>query len=191
MHVRRPLSHVHLQPEAVQILRHLQPDETGTDHQRRTRLPLANQCLDALRIRDIAKSQHTRQINTRHIRAERCRPGGEHQLVVRHRLLFSGLEIAHHEKALVLADGDGFVPQQHLDTEALAEQFGRRLQQIPLLRNHLADVIRQPAVGEGDVGAALNQHNTAVVRQTAQARGNGGSARNASDNDRCFHGHLV
>ena len=43
----------------------------------------------------------------------------------------------------------------HGDVEALAEPFGRRDQQRALVGDDVADEVRQSAVGEGDVGPAI------------------------------------
>jgi len=58
----------------------------------------------------------------------------------------------------------------HLDVEALAEEPGRRDEQLALVEDDVADVVRQAAVCEGHVGAAVEEHYLGPLVEAAQAR---------------------
>ena len=60
---------------------------------------------------------------------------------------------------------------------------------MPGVRNDLADMVGQAAVGVGNIGAALDQKDLGIFIQATQASRARGTASHATDNQDLFIGH--
>ena len=75
----------------------------------------------------------------------------------------------------------------HVDAVTRREAFGGGHQQLLARGDGARQVVGQAAIGETDVGAALDEHDLRGLVETAQARRRGGAAGDAAD-DHDLHG---
>jgi hypothetical protein len=69
----------------------------------------------------------------------------------------------------------------HADIEALAEHLWRRDQQVSLVSDDVADVVRQSTVGEGYVGPAIEDHDLHRLVEAPEPRRTRCAAGHAAD----------
>ena len=91
------------------------------------------------------------------------------------------LKVLHLDGAVLPIDAADFVPGANLDVKQVAEPLGRGDQQLASVGDHAADVVRQPAVGEGDVAASLEDEDFGVFIHAAEPRGARGAPGHAAD----------
>ena len=109
--------------------------------------------------------------------------GAQRERVVALGVLASRRQLAHRDGLLLAVDGQHLVADAHIDVERLAQALGRLQQQAAAIGDHLADVVREPAVGERDVVPALENDDLGVLIEATGAGGNGCAGGNATDND--------
>ena len=63
------------------------------------------------------------------------------------------------------------MPRANLDVERVAEPLGRGHQEPVPVGDHVADVIGQAAIGEGDVAAPLEDEDFGILVHAAEPRG--------------------
>ena len=81
------------------------------------------------------------------------------------------------------------MPGADLDAEEVAEPLGRGDQQLPAVGNHAAKIIRQAAIGERHVAAALEDEDLRILIHAAEPSGTGSAAGHAADDQDSFVGH--
>ena len=173
----------------VKCLRHFQPDKSAADDDRVTRLPFVQEGGDAVHVRDVAQGENMRQIRAGNGRHDCLRTLAQDKLVVRHVAL----------PAIRFPDTNGFrgaIDRKHLvvdvraNARAFPEFFRCHDDQFGAVVNFAGDEIRQAAVGEGDVGAALEDLDVGIFINPARFGGGGSAPRHAPDDDnaeRIFH----
>lgn len=170
----------------VQVLGHLQADVTGPDHDRPYRLAapglllgqvLVDPGFDAVHIADATQRLDRRVVDTGQRWANRDGAGGQRQVLVVLGVLGAGIDLADRHGAGPGVDADDLGTDPHVDVERVAQAL-RSLQEQPIaVGDHLADVIGQTAVGEGDVVSALEDDDLGGLIEPAGAgrdRGAGG-----------------
>ena len=143
---------------------------------------------DAQRVLDRAQGEHLSQPHARQARLGGFGARGEQQLVVgllKHR---AGLEVLHRNRLAVRVDGRHLVPHAHIHPEAGVKALGRLQRQLRRVLDHAADVIRQAAVGIGNIVRPLEHHDLRHLIQSADAgRRRGPAGYAAYDNN--FHAY--
>ena len=143
---------------------------------------------DAQRVLDRAQGEHLSQPHARQARLGGFGARGEQQLVVgllKHR---AGLEVLHRNRLAVRVDGRHLVPHAHIHPEAGVKTLGRLQRQLRRVLDHPADVIRQAAVGIGNIVRPLEYHDLRHLIQPADAgRRRGPACYAAYDNN--FHAY--
>ncbi len=168
-----------------EVLGHLQADEPAADDHSalgwsdglETRVALhpsqeAGALLDPLPdgsgVRHRANLEDARQIDPGQRWADGRRPRREHQLVVGLRRRLAGGVIEQRHGVVLWRDGRDLAACPAVDGELLAEDALVRHQQMGLLLDDPADVVRQSAVGERDVRSALDHRGCLPSRPTGE-----------------------
>jgi hypothetical protein len=166
-----------------------QDDEIGVEprtalgHDRTARRVVLDPGADAPRVGNAAHGEDAGKIDAGQRRADRPRPGRQDECVVALLALALAAQIAHAHDAPRAVDGDGLGLGVHLDVETLAEEVARRHQQLLLVGDDVADVVRQAAVGERNVGTAIEDDDLHPLVEAAQARGARSAAGDAADDE--------
>ena len=79
--------------------------------------------------------------------------------------------------------GYRFISGAHLDVESLPEEIGSGNQELAFVLDHVADIIRQPAIGKRNVRSAVDEYDFRVLVQPAQARRARSAARHATHDE--------
>ena len=172
-------------PAADEVLDHLQADEPGPDDDGPADAAVHRR-LDAVGVGERPEGEDVREVGPRNRRADRGRTGGEDELVVRLVVDPARGQVADADRLPVPVDGLHVGPRPHVQAEPLAEPLGGGDEELVPPRDDLADVVRQAAVGEGDVRPPLEQHDVRAFGQAAGAGRRGGSPGDAADDDE-FH----
>ena len=109
--------------------------------------------------------------------------GGQQQAIVRLVRLGAGFKIAQPHGLGGAVDGERLGARAHVDAIARLKQRFRCNEQLLAFGDGAGNVIGQSAIGETDVGSALDEHDLSGFADAAQARGRGGAARDAADDD--------
>jgi len=174
----------------VQVLRHLEADVAGADDHGVPDAALAvlaalavDLLLDDVHVPDPAEHVDRVQVDAGERGPDGVGAGGEGEFVVRLVVLLAG---AHDAGAYGLR---GAVDRDHLDAVAdvdvqgFPQALGGLEHQATALLDRLADVVRQPAVGERDVVAALEHDDLGELVQAARPRRDRHPCRYSADDD--------
>ena len=164
-----------------QVLYHLQADEAATNNDRGLRVALGDPRADAAGIGNTAHGEHPRQFDPRQRRPDRCGPRREYENVVGLLSRRAVAQVTHHQHARSCVDGSHLGVGVHCDVEALAEHLARRNQQLAFVGDHVADVVGQAAVGEGDIRTAVEDDDLTRLIESSQARRAGRATGDAAD----------
>ena len=134
-------------------------------------------------VRNGPESEDAGRIDAGDGRSERRGTCRDDELVIGLAVFFAGLELfdAHHSVRPV--DRDRFAAGAHVDAETLAHDFGLRDEQRVTALDHASDMIGEPAVGVGNVLAALNEDDV----ESAQSRGTAGAGGDTADDQYFVH----
>ena len=194
-----------VQPQCDEVLGHLEADEPAADHHRPPLPParlrpgvgvqagwLGEAAVDprphVASVGYRPDREDARQVDARQRRPDRRRAGREYELVVVLGGQRAGSAVLELDGLVLRGDADHLTTGTAVDGERLAKGVRRRQQQAGLLRDHAAHVVRQTAVGVGDVGSPLHQDDLRLLVQPAQAGGARSPARDSSDDDD-LHGY--
>ena len=169
-----------------QVLGHLQADEPAADDDGRPRVPrrprpwrpCPRRCAARARARCPGSGGRTGR-----------GAGREDQRVVAELLLEPGREVAHDDDAPVALDADRLVAHAHVEPEAGRQRLRGLEQQRVAPLDDAAHVVRQPAVRERDVAAALDDGDPGRLVEAAKPGRRGHPARDPSDDDDVHHLH--
>ena len=175
-----------LETATHEVLDHLEPDESGADHQGGARggIELAHGAVDIL---DVTQRQHPLSAGNRRANGRGTR--GEHERVVALDGLFAGEHVADADGLGIAVDRCHLAMHAHIEAETGAEGCGRLEQQALTLFDDAAEVVRKSAVGERDVATALENEDLGVFDQAAEAGRGGHAARDAADDDDALCAH--
>jgi hypothetical protein len=182
-HLRQLLQHRHREPAVGQVLRHLQPDEPAANHECTLRPTLRDPAPDADAVGDRAHGEDARKVDARHGRADRRSPGRKYERVVALLALDAGVQVRDGDRAARAVDRGHLVARLHGDVEPVPEEIAGGDQQVPLLGDDVADEVWQAAVGERDVGAAIEHHDLRRLIQAPQPRRARRPARHPADDE--------
>ena len=119
-------------------------------------------------IGDIAQRQ--RPLHPGDRRHERRRAGGQDQLVIALGVFGAGGQVLHRHRLGGTIDGHRLAVDAHVDAET-GFQAARGLQQQRIaVGDQSADVVRQPAVGEGHVAGPFQHHDLGLLIKPPQPR---------------------
>ena len=173
------LDHGHGQAAFAQILRRLQPDEPGADHDGALR---TEQTLHrAVHVAEGPKVRHVRIIVFGEHLARRSRADRQKKFIIRFGIF-----------AVRTPDGQRFgravdlhrlVPCADVHAEPRREFLRRHDEQVVAFRDDAAQMVRQTAVRVGDECALFEQDDPGGFVQTAQTRRRAGSGGHAAHND--------
>ena len=110
-------------------------------------------------------------------------PGDKHQRIVSLRASVGRTEIARRDHASVAIDASHFGVGVYLDIEPLVKHLSRGHQQPALIRNDIADVVRQSAVCERNVRAAIEHDDLNGFVKPPQSRRTRGATCYTADNE--------
>jgi len=162
-----------------EVLGELEADEAATDD--RGGAGRADRRHERVGVLDVAQRQGALDAGDRW--PDGPRTGGEEHVVVGQLGHGARGELAHDDDPAFAVDPDGLGPDAHVEAEASPERGGGLEQQGCAVFDDAADVVRQSAVGEGHVAAALDHRDVGVLVEPAQARGGAHAAGDAADDD--------
>ena len=182
--VRRALDHGGEEAALVEILRDLEADVAAADHHGPPRVRLAERGHDSVEIGNGVQGENSSGIDA----GDLAWPHGrcawrQEQAIVGLVCLFAGVEVAQTHGFRHAVDRQRLGAGADVDAIARLEQGFLGDEKLRSLGDGAGDVIGQPAVGEADVGSALDEHDLRGFADAAQARGRGGAARDAADDD--------
>ena len=167
-----------------QVLGGLEADETGPHHDGPPR-PGADPRHDRVHVRNRPEPQHARVVGAGQGQRDGRRARREHEPVVRLAVRRAILPPYRHRPFLAV-DGDGLALRADIDAEPGPELFRGHDHQRPTFGNDPADMVREPAIRVGNMGATLQQHDLRRLVQAPQARRRARAGGHAADND-CLH----
>ena len=151
-----------------EVLDHFQADETRADDNCLPYAPV-DAGLDAVGVLQVSQGEYAGQVNARQRRLDGGRAWGEDQLVVAFLVFASAGQIADAYFLRLAIDGLHRSERADIEVEPLVQPLGGRDQQLPALGDRAAQVIRQAAIGKGDLRAAFEEHDPGVFRQAPRA----------------------
>ena len=128
---------------------------------------------------NVAHREDAGQVDTRQPRPDRAAPGDRTNTSYRFVRPAAGVEAVHADRARRRIDADNVGVDADGDVEAILEPFGRRDQQRSLVSDHVTDEVRQSAVGEGDIGSAIEDDDLHGLVEPPEPRGARRASRHA------------
>jgi len=183
-------SHLHDRNEdtpVVEVLRHLQTYEPGTDDQRPLHFVFFDVLFDPIGVRDIAYREDPLQVDSGYRRLDRFGPGREHQLVVALLVDFFCLRVCNGYVLPLAVDGRYLRAHTDIDLETGGEALRRLNKQVIPVGDHIADVVGKAAVGVGDILAPLEEDDLRLLVHPAQPGRGGRSPGNSADDHNFGH----
>ena len=155
-----------LDAAVAQVLGHLDADETAADHHGRPGVGRGRH--HRVCVLDVAQAQCA--LDARDRRTHGNCPGREDERVVGKLRRLTRCEIAHRDDLALAVDGRCLGVDADVQPEAGTEGRGRLQQQRGALLDQAPHVVRQAAVGERHVSAALEDNDGGRFVQPAEAR---------------------
>ena len=167
----------------MKILGDLETDVPASDHHRPPRSRFAEGRHDAIEVGDVAQGEDALGVGAGDPRPYRLGARGQQQAIVRLVRLDAGLEIAQAHRPGGAVDGERLGAGSYVDPVTRLEHRLPGDEKLVPFGDHAGDGIGQPAIGEADVGTALDEHDVRRFADAAQACGRGGAASHAADDD--------
>ena len=162
-------------------LRHLNADETSAHNHRCLRPSRLQRSLQPVHVGHGPEPEDLLPFRARNDRHDRQATLRENQLVVAQPDR-SARALETHTVACPV-DLDHLRVHPHIDAILVTEPFRRLEQEARALLDVAAQEVGQPAVGVGDVGAALDEHDLTIGVDAAGTRGCSGACGNAAHDD--------
>lgn len=187
-HLVPHLDNRHVGSGLVEVLGHLQPDKSGSDHHRTPNDMLAEVALDAIGIGHIAEREDPLKVDAGQRRTNRRSPGRQEQLVV---TLDIGCTVstANGDVFGRRINGHHFALRPHIDRKTATKSFGRLHKKPVTIGYRTPDIIGQPTVGIGDIRPLFEQDDLGHFVGPTDSCCCGGSSGHSADNQ-VFHGAL-
>ena len=154
----------------AEVLGRLEADEAGADHDADDGRA-ADGAEEVLGVLDGAQHLHPVEAGDR--RPHRHRAGAQHELVERQLVLAAVGGGAHGHAVPGRVDADDLGADADVEAEALEQLLGRLQEQVVLVLDDAADVVRQAAVGVGDVTGPLDHHDLGPLVEAPEPGGRG------------------
>ena len=182
----RPLDDGDLHPQLPQVLRQFQPDEAAAGQHRGPGMFFLNIVFHAESALHRPQGEELLQPHAGETGPGWLRAGGENQFVIALLELPPRLQILDGDSFALRMNGGDLMTHPHIHPEA-GEKALRRLERQGLRGlNGSADVIRQAAVGVGDIAGAFEDHDLRLLVQSAEPGRRRSASRYAADDDN-FH----
>lgn len=177
------LDHRDAQPAVGELLGHLQADVPGSDDDGAGDAAILDPGADRGGIGRGTHREHPRQVHAGNWRDDGRDAGGQDELVVGVLERLARGEVLHADRARAGVDRDDVVTGADVDVVAgLEPRRAARGQRRDLL-DVATDVVRQPAPGVGDLGAALVDGDPRGLGVAARLGGHGRARRDGADDD--------
>ena len=192
-HLIEHLHHRHLQPGCVQVFGHFHADIPAADHHRGFGVLSVDEILDFIGVGDVAQRKHPVVPDAFDGRHHGLRAHGEDQLIVAFGISFARVLFEHGHGFPRAVDCNDLALHAYVHVEPGVKAFGRLQGEIVLIGNLAADVVRQPAVGKGDVITPLKHNDLGMLVEPAQPGRSGRAARNPAHDEYflAFHGDCL
>lgn len=135
----------------AELLGHFEPDVAPANDQGALLLKAFEMIVDGVGVIEIAQREDAGEVLARDIRDDRAGARREDELVVGQVEFFACGVVVDTNGLVRTVDADGFMPWAHVDAESLAEKFCGGDDELGAVGDLSAEVVRQSAVGEGDV----------------------------------------
>ena len=161
-HLGFELHQRHREPAMHQDLRHLQADVSTANHNRGLEPARIHHGLDRVHVRQTAEGKDPLVIGAGDRRADRLSAGAQNQSIIR-LLVLCVFGLVVHDDGLGLAiDADDLAAGADIDVESLPHRLGSLDQKPYPVLDDAADVVRQAAIGEGNIAASFKQNDLGV-----------------------------
>ena len=170
-----------------QVLRHLEADEPAADHDSCLDLLLIDHGAEQVRVRDGPEGVDAGRVDARDGRPQGRGTGREDQFVVSFGVVFVRVTVVDEDRFVHAVDRRDLVVGPDIHTEPVSHLLRRSDEQGVAGADDIADVVRQAAVGIGDVVASFEYDDLRGFIESAQSGSTTGAAGHAPDDDN-FHG---
>ena len=175
----------------AQVLGHLQADEPRAHHGGAARAGALDEVVDGEGVLHGAQGEQPVAVDARQVGDDRAGAGGEDELVVGLGVDLAAPDVAHGDGARRPVDRHGLVAHAHVDVEAGAEALRGLEGELRAVRDDVAHVVGQAAVGVAHVAGALEDDDLRALVQAAQAGGGRGPSGHAPDDDDLHDGSFL
>ena len=166
----------------LEVLSHLDADEAATHHG--NALHLVRRLLDGNDVAHVAHAEHVVAVDACNaLGHDGARAGGEHELVVGFLIGLVGGEVVHRDRLAVAVDGGDLAAHAYVEVVLALERRGSHEDQAVAILHDAAQVVRERAVGERHVLAALEDHDLGLGVEAPQARRGGHSSGYTADDN--------
>ena len=170
-----------------QVLRHLEADEPAADHDSCLDLLLIDHGAEQVRVRDGPEGVDAGRVDARDGRPQGRGTGREDQFVVSFVVVFVRVTVVDEDRFVHAVDRRDLVVGPDIHTEPVSHLLRRSDEQGVAGADDIADVVRQAAVGIGDIVASFEYDDLRGFIEPAQSGSTTGAAGHATDDDN-FHG---
>jgi len=169
-HLVRALHERDFHAAAHEVFGHLQADEAAADDYSAGRLALVDPGAQVIHLLQATDGENPGQIQSGKGWPDRRGAGRKHQRVVGHAARRAGDHVGHFHGLGSAVDRAHLMTRAYLDVVPVAEAFRRGDQESCARLNHIAQVIRQPAIGKRHVGAPFVDEDLRLFIKPAQSR---------------------
>jgi len=180
------LDYGHLQSGGDQVFCGLQTDKAAAHDGGAFRALFLDHGNDGVHVGDRPQLEYFRRVHAGQVGTHRGGAGGDDQCVVALFIGFAGVGAADRDGLSFPVHGHGLAVDAHVDVVLFAHGLRSLENEGGAVFYGAADVIRQAAVGKGDILAPLQHHDIRALIQSAEPRRTAGAARHAADDD-SFH----
>ena len=177
------IQHKRLNAVCLEVFRNLQTDIARANDNRACNTALSDQITQGNRIFRRTHEKHVFKIHARDRRINRACAGGDHQLVIAEGLLFAGSKVHSGHLLCRAVNLRRLGTDKHLCAGQALVLCRSVNNQLFLLANDVAHIIRQAAAGIGDILALIKNHNLIAAVFAHQLRRNFGTGSNAAQNN--------
>ena len=170
----------------LQVFGHLEADEPAADHDGRFDLLLIDHGAEQVGVRDGPEGVDPRGVDARDRGPQGRRTGRENQFVVAFRVIFVRIAIVDRDGLVRTVDRRDLVVGPDVNAETVSHLLRRGDEQGVSRADDVADMVRQSAVGIGDVVAPFEHDDLRVLIESAKSGSTTGTSGDAADNDN-FH----
>ena len=170
----------------LQVFSHFEADEPAADHDGRFDLLFVDHGAEQIGVRDGPEGMDPRGVDARDRWPQGRRSGRKDQFVVAFRVIFVRIAVVDRDGLVHAVDRRDLVMGPDIDAETVSHLLRRGDEQGVSRADDIADMVRQSAVGIGDVVTPFEHDDLRVFIESAKSGSTTGTSGDAADNDN-FH----
>jgi hypothetical protein len=188
----------HFRTAMAQVLRHLHSDVSRADHDGSRRATEGIRCvercfqarLDLVHVVDVAQHVDAGKIGSGQRQLQRIGALAQRERVVGLGVLPPAVEFAHRDRPSGRVQRNDIGSDAHVDVQRFPQALGSLQEEPAAIGDHSPDVIREPAVRERHIAAALEHDDLGRLIQASCASSDRCTSGHTSDNDDLHQTHL-